>query len=496
MILEKHQIHRYMRHIILPEVSGPGQKKLLESSVLVYGSSVDKASALIYYLAASGIGHIYCCFTDCDKHELLFENIRDLNEDVVVSLIDEKAWCEGSIEYNTDGDSFVYRILLTNFETMGSIVKLLSALKTCGIFIPTIVILESGWRGALCLIDSSQRVEALLTLIANASPENRSEYKKSSPEADGCIFTASLLGACSVVEGIKACLNIGKPLEGFLYSDLATMEFKAIDYNEVESLASLLTDSSVYEDYNDIGRKNLADSKVLIVGTGGLGSPAAYALCMAGVGTIGLVDFDRVEISNLNRQILHASSRIGMPKVESAQFFLKRMNPELNVITYDTQFSKENALEIIKDYDIVIDGVDNFETRYLLNDACFISKKPMIEAGVLRFDGLSMTIIPGEGSCYRCIFPEMPRPGSTPSCSEAGVLGPIPGIFGFLEAAETVKLLSGVGTTLRNKLLFFDALDSEFVVSELCKNPKCPVCGENPSIKGLVEYEFVCDSKN
>lgn len=496
MILEKEQILRYMRHIILPEVSGPGQKKLLESSVFVYGSAVKEASALIYYLAASGIGHIYCCFQDRNDYELLVENVRDLNEDVVISLIDEKSWCEGQVKDVTAIEGFVFRILLTNFKRKDSVGQHFSSFKKYEHFLPTLTIVENGWKGALCLLNSPEKLDSFTSSISKEFLDNKLEHRECLSEVVGSILTASLLSTYSVVEGIKMCLNIGRPLEGILYSDLSAMEFKVIGYNDIERLTCLLLDNAGYEEGKATEHKKFADSKVLIVGTGGLGSAAAYALCLVGVGTIGLVDYDRVEISNLNRQILHSASRVGMPKVDSAHFFLKRMRPELKVITYDTQFNKNNALEIIKDYDIVIDGVDNLQTRYLLNDACFILKKPLIEAGVLRFDGLGMTIMPGESSCYRCIFPEMPKPGSIPSCSEAGVLGPIPGIFGFIQAAETVKLLTGIGTTLKNRLLFFDGLNSEFIVSELWKNPKCPLCGEKPLINELVEYKFVCDNNN
>jgi len=493
MILEKEKIYRYMRHIILPEISGQGQKKLLESSVLVYGSGVNETSPLVYYLAACGIGHIYCCFEDNGNYEQLFENARDLNKDVTISLINETSWYEGSIRDYTACEGYTFRILLTSIKNKDIAVKQLGCLKRYGCPLPTLVVFQYGWKGILCLIDSAQKLN-LFTSILESFMDKIYTFEECSPKTVDGMLSAYLLGTCSVIEGIKMCLNIGKPLEAILYSDLSTTEFKAIDYNNIEKLIPMLSGSSENEKHKSTNYKKLSDSKVLIVGTGGLGSPAAYGLCMAGIGTIGLVDYDRVEISNLNRQILHSESRIGMLKVDSAEIFLKRMRLEQKVITYSTQLNKDNAFEIIKDYDIVISAVDNLQTRYLLNDACFMLKKPMIEAGVLRFDGLAMTIIPGEGSCYRCLFPQMPKPGTTPSCSEVGVLGPVPGVFGFIQASETVKLLSGIGTTLENKLLLYDVLDSEFVVAELCKNPACPLCGENPSIKDLVEYEFKCDN--
>ncbi len=241
------------------------------------------------------------------------------------------------------------------------------------------------------------------------------------------------------------------------------------------------------------GQEKLLRGRVLVVGAGGLGSPAAYYLAAAGVGTIGLVDSDSVDLSNLQRQILHASEDVGRPKTESAAEKLRALNPDVTVNTYQTRLGVENVREIIKDYDIVVDAVDNFAARYLLNDACVMEGKPMVEAGVLRFDGLLMTILPGEGPCYRCAFPDPPPPGAVPSCQEAGVIGVAPGVMGVLQANEVIKLLLGVGRPLAGRILTFNALNCEFQEIEWKKNPDCPVCGDHPTIRELSEYHLACE---
>ncbi|MHB1127128.1 MAG: thiazole biosynthesis adenylyltransferase ThiF [Bacillota bacterium] len=241
------------------------------------------------------------------------------------------------------------------------------------------------------------------------------------------------------------------------------------------------------------GQKKLLGSKVLVVGAGGLGSPASLYLAAAGVGTIGIVDSDTVDLSNLQRQILHSTADVGKPKTESAQETLNSLNPDVNVIAYPTRLDKDNIRDMIRDYDVIIDGVDNFPTRFLLNDACVFTGKPLVEAGILRWDGMVMTIIPGEGPCYRCVFPEPPPNGAVPSCQEAGVLGAVAGVMGVLQAAEAIKLLLGVGKNLVGRLLIFDAMETRFREVKVDKNPRCPVCGEQPTIKELMEYDQNCE---
>jgi len=240
------------------------------------------------------------------------------------------------------------------------------------------------------------------------------------------------------------------------------------------------------------GQEKLLNAKVLIIGAGGLGSPAALYLASAGVGRIGIVDSDKVELNNLQRQILHSTKDVGRAKVESARDRINAINEDVKVITYHLRLTSENILEIIKDYDIVVDGSDNFPTRYLVNDACVLSKKPLSHGGIFRFDGQAITIIPGESACYRCLFPEPPPPGLVPSCQEAGILGVVAGIIGTIQANEVLKYILGIGNLLTGKLLVFNALDSSFRQVRVPKDPKCPVCGKNPTVTKLIDYEQFC----
>ena len=237
-----------------------------------------------------------------------------------------------------------------------------------------------------------------------------------------------------------------------------------------------------------IGQQKLLDSKVLIVGAGGLGSPIALYLAAAGVGTIGIVDGDVVDLSNLQRQIVHFTPDVNRPKVISAKEVLNSLNPDVTVIPLQMRLSEENVLDIISDYDFIIEGTDNFPTKFLINDACVFSGKPFSQGGILRFQGQTMTHEP-ESACYRCVYDSAPPKESVPTCSEAGVFGAIAGILGTIQAAETIKYLTGVGDLLTDKLLFFDALPMEFRTVNIKRNPDCSVCGENPTITEIKEYE-------
>ena len=239
------------------------------------------------------------------------------------------------------------------------------------------------------------------------------------------------------------------------------------------------------------GQRKLLDAKVLVIGAGGLGSPVSIYLSLAGVGTLGLVDFDRVDLSNLQRQTLHHNDDVGRPKVESAIDTLRAYNPETNVIAHEEQLTSDNAMGIIADYDIVVNGADNFAARYLVNDAAYLNGKPLVDGSILIFDGQATVYIPGKG-CYRCLFPEPPPPGEVPSCAEAGVLGMLPGLVGSIQATETVKLILGVGQSLAGRLLLIDALDMEFRTVKLRRRPECPLCGDNPTIAELIDYEAFC----
>jgi sulfur-carrier protein adenylyltransferase/sulfurtransferase len=240
------------------------------------------------------------------------------------------------------------------------------------------------------------------------------------------------------------------------------------------------------------GQQKLKAAKVLCVGTGGLGSPLAFYLAAAGIGTLGLVDFDVVDASNLQRQIIHSTKDVGRPKIESATEKLTALNPFLNVVKHETMLTSKNALEMISQYDIVADGTDNFPTRYLVNDACVLTGKPNAYGSIFRFEGQASVFATKEGPCYRCLYPEPPPPGLVPSCAEGGVLGILPGLVGVIQATEVIKLILGRGQPLIGRLLLVNALDMKFRELKLRKNPECPVCGTNPTVKKLIDYEQFC----
>ena len=240
-----------------------------------------------------------------------------------------------------------------------------------------------------------------------------------------------------------------------------------------------------------VGQRKVFDAKVLIVGAGGLGSPVALYLALAGVGTIGLVDFDIVDLSNLQRQILHQTADVGKRKVVSARETLNAYNPDVRVITHEEPLHSENALAIIGQYDIVVNGADNFAARYLVNDACVFLKKPLVDGSILLFDGQATVFLPGKG-CYRCLYPAPPPPGAVPSCAEAGVLGALCGTVGSIQATEVLKLILGIGDSLNGRLLLYDALAMEVRQVRVRRDPSCVVCGDNPSITSLIDYDEFC----
>jgi sulfur-carrier protein adenylyltransferase/sulfurtransferase len=240
------------------------------------------------------------------------------------------------------------------------------------------------------------------------------------------------------------------------------------------------------------GQRKLKAARVLCVGTGGLGSPLALYLAAAGVGTLGLVDFDVVDASNLQRQIIHSTADIGRKKLDSAEEKLKALNPALNVVKHETMLSSANALEILKDYDVIADGTDNFPTRYLVNDACVLLGKPNAYGSIFRFEGQASVFAAKDGPCYRCLYPEPPPPGLVPSCAEGGVLGILPGLIGVIQATEAIKLILGIGEPLIGRLLLVDALKLRFRELKLRKNPDCPVCGTHPTVTKLIDYEQFC----
>ena len=244
------------------------------------------------------------------------------------------------------------------------------------------------------------------------------------------------------------------------------------------------------------GQERILNAKVCVIGAGGLGSPILYYLAAAGVGTIGIVDGDVVDMTNLQRQIIHFTSDIDRAKVQSAKEKINLLNPDVKVHAYEARVDADNIKDIISSYDFIVDGTDNFPAKYLINDACVITKKPYSHAGILRFNGQTMTVLPGESACLRCIFPEPPPPDAVPTCSQAGVLGVLAGVLGTLQATEVLKCIIGKGDLLTNRLQTFDALKMEFRNLKIKRRTECPVCGENPKITTLVDYEqTVCDLK-
>jgi len=237
------------------------------------------------------------------------------------------------------------------------------------------------------------------------------------------------------------------------------------------------------------GQKKIAKARILIVGAGGLGAPAAYYLAAAGVGTLGLIDSDTVDLSNLQRQIIHHTPDVGRPKVLSAKEKVQALNPDVNVTMYEERFVARNALELVSAYDVVIDGVDNFAAKFLINDACYFADKPLVHGGILRFDGRVTTIIPRKSACYRCVFKQPPPPGLVASCQEAGVIGALAGVVGTIQATEALKLVLGIGRPLTDRLLDYDARRTAFREIKIKRNPNCPLCGKHPSIRELVDLE-------
>ena len=241
------------------------------------------------------------------------------------------------------------------------------------------------------------------------------------------------------------------------------------------------------------GQKKICATSVLCIGAGGLGSPIAMYLAGAGIGKLGLADFDAVELSNLQRQVIHGTDDIGRPKTQSARDSIHRLNPNVEVIVHNVQITRQNALDVIRPYDIVVDGTDNFPTRYLTNDACVLLHKPNVYGSIFRFEGQASVFAPHLGGpCYRCIFPEPPPPGMVPSCAQGGVLGVLPGIIGLIQTTEILKLALGIGSSLAGRLLLFDALEMKFRELKLRRDPQCPLCGEHPTITDLIDYQMFC----
>src|SRR5437868_4346354 len=265
-----------------------------------------------------------------------------------------------------------------------------------------------------------------------------------------------------------------------------------MDLNFTDSERERYARHLILPDIGEEGQKKLKRGSVLIIGAGGLGSPVSMYLAAAGVGRIGLADFDKVDVTNLHRQILYGTSQVGQPKLTAAVTRLHDINPEIAIETHETAINSENALNIFRSYDVIVDGTDNFPTRYLVNDACVLTGKPNVYGSIFRFDGQASVFYAREGPCYRCLYPEPPPPGLVPSCAEGGVLGVLPGVIGTIQATEAIKLITGIGEPLIGRLLLFDALRMEFRRLKLRRNPDCPVCGDYPTVTELIDYDQFC----
>jgi len=466
-MLGKEQIERYKRHITIAEIGESGQRKLLDSTILIICDSIIDTAVMLYYISAMGISKISYQVKNSDGFEFVFQKAKGLNPDLQLQIIDIPT---NNFDYTANYDAIVIF-----YE------KTVPNLKINAAGIPLIFMAAEGCCGYLKVIKNKESINPVIDEINNFFNENKCcEHLPLFRNAYlGFIFTLA------AIELVKVLLDIGSTFEQALQFNLAAYEFT---YGKVKSK------KSEYAIDLENARKQLNNAKVLIIGSGGLGSPNAYMLAVSGIGKLGLVDYDTVEASNLNRQILHSAGTIGVAKVRSAESFLKRLNPDIEICTYEQKFSLENAKKLIKEYDLVIDGLDNLPNRYLLNDTCYFLKKPLIEAGVSCFEGLTTTILPGKGPCYRCIFPE--TADSTASLrSETGILGAVPGVMGMLQAIEAIKHLTGVGVPLVNKILLFDALHTDFTLLDIEKAPKCALCGTDPTITEPKAYEFFCKDK-
>src|SRR5499433_993744 len=315
--------------------------------------------------------------------------------------------------------------------------------------------------------------------------------KQDAVDASGATVAELLADLTSRHAGLKAHLyNEQGKLRSFVNVYVNDEDIRYLQ-NEQTPVAAGDTVSIIPSVGGDAQRK-LKAAKVLCIGAGGLGSPVAMYLAAAGVGTIGLVDFDVVDFSNLQRQILHSTPDVGRPKLQSAKEKLQALNPEIEIRTHEVALSSENALQLFAPYDIIVDGTDNFPTRYLVNDACVILGKPNAYGSIFRFEGQASVFATKEGPCYRCLYPEPPPPGLVPSCAEGGVLGVLPGLIGVIQATETVKLIMGIGEPLIGRFLIYDALRMRFGELKLRKDPDCPVCGTHPTVTRLIDYEQFC----
>ncbi|QNO15514.1 ThiF family adenylyltransferase [Alkalicella caledoniensis] len=439
-ILSSNQIQRYLRQIIMPQISGIGQKKIIDTRIQICSETLDYAEVLLYYMVAMGVENITLYLEEKEQRwQSVKEQLLDFNPELQLKVADEVT------------DSYIDYILIIGSKRFLSSVSNRHSSNN----IATMVLAPNPWSGAIRLLED--RVDIID--FVNTLP-------KSEADTIGQTLSNAFIGILAVTELIKDILSIGQTLENGFYYNLMECNFSD---NEIIVGNSQLTSNQ---------KEKLSNLKVLIIGAGGLGSPVALGLTKLGIGQIGLVDFDSVEITNLNRQVLHSTSRIGKLKVESAKMMLSKINPNIHIQAIPTALNKDNASELIKDYHIVVDGLDNIPTRYILNDACYRAKKPFVEAGVLTFYGQITSIKPQKTPCYRCLYPEREDDSNIPGCSELGVLGTVPGLIGILQVVEVLKTLLNIKSRLDGGLLMYDALEREFNIIPLLRSQSCSLCGK------------------
>lgn len=438
VLLNNNEVNRYLRNIIIPQISGKGQHKILQTNIFIHCLSIENCDILLCYLVASGFKKLFCYLENTEESDKYIAHLKDLNPELAIVVVQSP----GTITEDLDlriflGDAeFLKGATLTNKEP----------------FIPAIVGVSEPWQGIVKVCKTHKELDDLANKIINKSP----------PSKLAMDLSYAFLGTILVMEAIKQILNIGSPLANELTFDLSTMS----PNGRGEKLKINMAPRALQK-------------KVLIIGAGGLGSPIAYVLAKLGVEKIGVVDHDQVELSNLNRQILHSTSKIGILKVKSAKELINRLFPITDVEIYPYALTKANARDLVKEYDIIVDGLDNIPTRYILNDACYHEDKPLIEAGVLTFYGQITTIIPNKTPCYRCFLPEKKDTSPIPPCSEIGVLGPVPGLIGVLEAVEVFKVAAGISSNLEGNILMYDGLEADFTLIPFLRNDTCTLCGNH-----------------
>lgn len=466
------QIKRYLRQIIMPDIGGAGQKKLLTTKILVCAPDLKIDDLLLRYLVAMGIGQIDCFLGNSDNWEPVCENLRDLNPDITLQLVKT---------VTTPAD---FNLIQGNNRFCRKLAESLLSDSLTRAFTPTLVSVCDAWQGCFNYCHDQAAMKLFLDALQN---KGFADHQAITHELNilGSDLSTAFSGTLLPIELAKACLNIGEQQTAGFYYDLISLIFD----NQFTTSQTLCPPMDLSQ---AIDMNKLRSARILTVGAGGLGCPANLVLAKAGLTHLSLIDFDQVEISNLNRQILHSSSRIGLLKVESARIALKSINPKLNITLYPEALSTENARTLIGQHDLVIDGLDNLPTRYLLNDACYLENKPLIEAGALSYYGQVTALIPDDGPCFRCLFPQ--ADGQTAgSCSETGVLGPVPGVIGVLQAVEAIKQLLGLTPNLTGRLLMIDTLATSFDLFSFKKDTNCPLCGQDRSIHELGSFSFVCE---